>query len=132
MGVVSGVFWKLARTWHEPGREVAFLNNLRAFWIVLEAILGVLEASGGLLGGLGPRKVANMAPTWLPKQSPKREKNDAKIDQNFDASWGRFLERFWWILGGKMEPSWHQKRTKNRSQLRKAHFTKNTIKQMEF
>jgi len=55
-------------------------------------------------------------------------KIEAKIDQNFGASWGRILDRFWWILGGKMRPSWHQKRIKNRSQLREAHFTKNTIK----
>ena len=90
------------------------------------------------MGGvyLGPpilaEDIANMAPTWFPRRSPKREKNDAKIDQNFDASWGRSLERFWWILGGKMEPCWHKKRTKNRSQLRKAHFTKKHVKPMVF
>ena len=90
------------------------------------------------MGGLNSRppilteNVANMAPTWLPRRSPKREKNDAKIDQDFDASWGRSWERFWWILGGKMEPCWHKKRTKNRSQLRKAHFTKKPVKPMVF
>ena len=67
-------------------------------------------------------KVAKMAPSWVPKRSQKRQKNDAKIDQNFGASWGRFLERFWWILGGKREPSWHHNRIKNRYQLRKAIF----------
>ena len=40
---------------------------------ILDRLGGVLEASwrglGGLLGGLGPRKVTNMAPMWLPKRS---------------------------------------------------------------
>ena len=47
----------------------------------------------------------------------KIKKNKAKIDQFFDASWGRFLERFGWILGGKMEASWYQNGIKNRCQL---------------
>ena len=38
------------------------------------------------------------------------QKIEAKIDQFFDASWGRFLERFGWILTGKMEASWFQNR----------------------
>ena len=29
-----------------------------------------------------------------------------------DASWDRFLEGFSWILGRKMEASWHQNRSK--------------------
>ena len=49
-----------------------------AFVGVLDRLGGVLEASwrglGGLLGGLRPRKVANMAPTWL-KTEPKSIKN---------------------------------------------------------
>mgnify|MGYP003324106011 CR=1 FL=1 len=57
---------------------------------ILDRLGGVLEASwrglGGLLGGLGPRKVANMAPTWLPKRSQNRLKIEAKNDLNFDAS----------------------------------------------
>ena len=57
-------------------------------------------------------KVANMAPTWIPKWSQDGQKIDAKIDQKFDASWDRFLGGFWWILEGKMEPSWHQNRSK--------------------
>ena len=54
-----------------------------------------------------------MAPTWSPKWSQNREKIEAKIDQNFDGSWGRIFEGFWWIWEGKMEPSWDQNRTKN-------------------
>ena len=53
-----------------------------------------------------------MAPSWLPKSIKNRFKIDAKIDRFFDASWGRFLRGFWWILGSKMEPSWHQNRSK--------------------
>jgi len=34
-----------------------------------------------------------MAPTWLPKRSQNREKIEAN-DQNFDASWDRFLVDF--------------------------------------
>ena len=67
-------------------------------------------------------KVANMAPTWAPRWSQNRTKFDTKINQKINASWDRFLEGFWWIWGGKMEPSWHQNRIKNRSQLRKAIF----------
>ena len=63
----------------------------------------------------GAEKVANMAPTWVPKWSLNGEKIDAKIDQKFDASWDRFLERFWWILEGKMEASWDPKSSKNQS-----------------
>ena len=35
-----------------------------------------------------------MAPTWLPKRTQKRKKMEAKNDQNFDASWGRFFKNF--------------------------------------
>ena len=106
--------------------EIRFLNNFHRFWVdfggILDRLGGVLEASwrglGGLLGGLGPRKVANMAPTWPPKRSQNQLKIDPKIDQFFSASWNRFLEGFWWILDAKIEPSWRQ----NLCQLRKAIF----------
>ena len=51
-------------------------------------------------------------------------KIDAKIDQKFDASWDRFSEGFWWIWGGKMEPSWHQKRSKIDANCEKRFFEK--------
>ena len=39
-------------------------------------------------------------------------KNRSKIDQKRSSTWEGILalifERFWWILGGKMKPSWHQ------------------------
>ena len=44
-----------------------------------------------------------------------RLKIDVKIDQKIDALQDRFLMRFWWILGGKMEASWHQNGIRNRS-----------------
>ena len=34
------------------------------------------------------------------------------MDQKIDAFQDRFLKRCWWILGGKMEASWHQNRSK--------------------
>ena len=41
-----------------------------------------------------------------------RLKIDVKIDQKINAFQDRFLMRFWWILEGKMEPSWLQNRFK--------------------
>ena len=72
----------------------AFLGVLEVFW----GVLGILEPSGGrlesilnrlggLLAGLGPKKVAHMGPTWLPKYSQNRLKIDPKIEKNYDASW---------------------------------------------
>ena len=47
----------------------------------LESYLGPFwNRLGGLLGGLGPRKVANMGPTWHPKRSKNRLKIGPKID----------------------------------------------------
>ena len=67
-----------------------------AFW------LRILSHLGGLLGRLGQKKVAIMVPTWFPKREQHRPKIEAKSDPNFDASWGRFFERFWWIWEAKM------------------------------
>ena len=53
----------------------------------------------------GAEKVANMAPTWVPKWSQDGQKIDAKMHHFFDASWNRFLGGFWWILATKIEPS---------------------------
>ena len=61
----------------------------------------------GVLGRLGSKKVANMAPTWSPKRSQNQEKIEAKIDPNFGGSWGRIFKGFRWTWEGKMEPSWH-------------------------
>ena len=74
-----------------------------------------------------PKKVANIAPSWVPSWSQNGEKIDAKIDQKFDASWDRFLEGFWWILGGKMEACWHLKSMKNRCHLREAIFYQSVV-----
>ena len=57
-------------------------------------------------------KVINLAPSWTPNSIKNRLKINIKIDRFFDASWGRFLIGFWWILESKMEPSWHQNRSK--------------------
>ena len=104
LGGVLGVSWGV-------------LGCLWVFWVRLGASCG---RPWGVLGRLGSKKVANMAPTWSPKRSQNREKIEAKIDQNFDGSWGRIFEGFWWIWEGKMEPSWHQNRTKNPCEHRNA------------
>ena len=67
-------------------------------------------------------KIANVAPYWAPRWSQNRTKIYTKINLKINASWDLFLEGFGWIWGGKMEPSWHQNRIKNHSQLRKAIF----------
>ena len=69
-------------------------------------------------------KVANMAPSWVPKSKENRRKNDAKIDRKNDASRNRFLEGFWWIFGGKMELCWHQNRAKIDANFEKRFFEK--------
>ena len=54
-----------------------------------------------------------MAPTWLPKRNKNRKKNEAKYDQNLDASWDRFFLDF----GGFEEVKWSQVGTKIASQI---------------
>ena len=76
-------------------------GRLGASWGRLGGVFGPLGASWRRLGS---EKVANMAPTWLPKRSQKREKIEAKNDQNFDASWGRFFKDF----DGFGEAKWSQ------------------------
>ena len=63
-----------------------------------------LKGLGGLLDGLGPRKVANMAPSWPPKRSQNQLKIDPKIDQFFSASWNGF----WKDFGGFWMPKYSQ------------------------
>ena len=75
------------------------------FWGPLEAILGRFWGpSWRLSRRLGPTLVV-LDP----------QKIDAKIDQFLSASWDRIFGGCWWILGRKMEPSWHPKTIKNRS-----------------
>ena len=94
------------QVWRRLGPSWAIQS---VFGGILDCLGSVLEASwrglGGLLGGLWPRKVANMAPTWPPKRSQNQLKIDTKIDQFFSASWNRFLEGFWWILDAKIKQS---------------------------
>ena len=106
-------------------------GGLGASWYVLGASWGVLWAFWGRLGSplgrLEGKKVANIAPTWLPKRSQNPSKIEAQIDHFFNASWDRIFEGFWWIWEGKMEASWHPDGIKNRCQLGKAIFSKNFI-----
>ena len=87
------------------GKFGGLLGRLGQSKASLEASWTVLWGLGGVLGGLGPRKVTNMAPTWPPKRSQNELKIDPKIDHFFSASWNRFLEGFWWILDAKMSQS---------------------------
>ncbi len=54
------------------------------------------------------------------------------IDQKIDAFQDLFLMRFGWILGGKMEASWHQDGVENRTYLEKAAKQGMPIKPMDF
>ena len=47
-----------------------------------------------------------------PKSAKNRQKIDAKNDRKIDAFQERFWNRFWWILGAKMEASWQQDESK--------------------
>ena len=68
---------------------------LAASWGALGSVLEASwKALGRLLGGTGPRNVAKMAPTWLPKWIQDGQKIGPKIKLLFDASWNRFLGRF--------------------------------------
>ena len=67
---------------------------------------------------------ANMDPTWAPRWSPNRTKIDAKINENIDASWNRCLNGFLWILGRKMEASWHPNGIKNVHKFERRFFEK--------
>ena len=67
---------------------------------------------GASWGRLGSKKVANMAPTWLPKWSQDDPKIHQNLDHFLDASWDRFFYDFWSIFSSKMEASWDQNRSK--------------------
>ena len=73
--------WRdLGQVWRPLGPSWAIQS---VFGGILDRLGGVLKASwtglGMVLGGLGPRKVANMAPTWPPKRSQNQLKVDTKI-----------------------------------------------------
>ena len=54
------------------------------------------------------------------------------MDKKIDAVQDRFLKRCWWILGGKMEASWHQDGVENRTYLENAAKPGMPIKPMDF
>ena len=56
--------------------------------------VGHLGASWGHLGASWAGKVANMAPTWLPKWSQDGPKIHQNLDNFLDASWDRFFDDF--------------------------------------
>ena len=116
-GVPGGLRRHLAANTANCGWESVFGVPLGA---ILAASWAVLAASWGRLGGLGGLG-GLLGPSWARlggrNRTPSRPNIDPKIDQNFDAFGDRLFGRFWWILGSKMEASWVQNRSKNRSQL---------------
>ena len=58
-------------------------------------------------------KVANIAPTWIPKWSQDGQKVNAKID-HFLMPLGNVFFEFRWFLCGITESSWHQNGIKDR------------------
>ena len=98
-----------------PGVLLVALRGFIRFWVALGAVSGKIQE---ILGS----------------------QNGAQNEKNTMLKSIKILMRlgvgFWGVFGGfwkaKMEPSWHKKRTKNRIQLRNAHFTKKAIKPIDF
>ena len=94
-------------------------SNIYQNWTKFRSwvLLWLLGCLGGVLGAswerFGTVLSGSWVPTWVPKWSQLEQKIDPKINHFLDASWNRFLVGFWWILGAKMEPSWHQHGIKN-------------------
>ena len=65
-GTKIEVWAALVASWDVLGASWA------AVWVHIAFGLGILGRLGGLLGRLGPKKVANMVPSWLPKRSQNR------------------------------------------------------------
>ena len=98
-------------------------RGLEASW----GILGHLVASLGVLRAprtAKRRPKTRLGASWLeksgqhgsnlaPKTEPKSKKIEAKIDQNFEGSWGQIFSGFWWIL----EATWSQVGTKIASKI---------------
>ena len=61
--------------WRGSGRILAAKRVLRG---VLGFLGGLLGRLGGLFGRLGSKKLAHMAPTWLPKRSQNRSNLDQR------------------------------------------------------
>ena len=80
--------------------NLPFGSILVPTWLHFGSIFRVLGRLGRLLGRLGA--------SWGRLGAVLgRLKIDVKIDQKINAFQDRFLMQFWWILGGKMEASWH-------------------------
>ena len=87
---------------------------------------------GWLLGDFQSQDGSNLRPKRAPNWSQNCIKIDAKICRKIDGFGNRFLEGFWWILGGKMEASWHQNGIKIRSYLEMCEKGQTNVKPMKF
>ena len=106
----------------QSGLRGRFLKLLGAPWALLGGPLEQLLRFGGPLGTPLVTILVSWGAPWRSHGSLGAtlvvldpQKIDAKIDQFLNASWDPIFERFWWILGRKMKPSWHPKTIKNRS-----------------
>ena len=63
--------------WRAPGQV---WRPLGPSWAIQRIFEGILDRLGGVLEASWAGKVANMAPTWLPKRNRNRSKIEAKID----------------------------------------------------
>ena len=87
--------WRPIRKREVP--DLFFGTLLGPSWGALGAVLALESPSWGDFGRLGPSK------------------NRCKNRSIFECLLESVFEGFWWILGGKMEPSWDPKTIKNRS-----------------
>ena len=98
------------RSWRRLGAPWGLLRASWCLWGRLESFVGASWGRlGGLLGRLGAKKVANMAPTWFPKRSPNRSKSKQKtinfwmpLGIGFLKDFGGFLDGKWSQVGIKM------------------------------
>ena len=95
--------------------------GLGAFWLSIEAPRRILRGLGGFLGGpgglLGRLEVklrAKMAPSWVPRGKYLDPKAKRKWMHDWEPLGVDMFMDFGSILGGNMEPSWHQNGVQHR------------------
>ena len=98
----------------------AKIEKTRSARELLDPLGAILDPSWGPLGAV----LALGSPSWAVLGRLVvvlgHLKIDAKIHQKMDALQDRILMRFGWILGRKMEASWHQDGVENRTYLENA------------
>ena len=77
--------------WRAPGQV---WRPLGPSWAIQRIFEGILDRLGGVLEASWAGKVANMAPTWLPKWSQDGSKIHQNLDHFLDASGDGFFNDF--------------------------------------